>query len=94
VWQDKQKAVVLERLISLDTPIAPHKTGKKNSRRKARIFPLRVAVMPGLLTSRPIDAALTNTIMTINVVVRGIDLDCRNVCYSETAHYSFASDRK
>src|SRR5580704_11406016 len=73
VWHDKQNAVVLDRSISLEIPIAPQRIGRKNRTRKAIIFPPRVAVMPGRATRTPISAALNRTRMTIKVVPEGID---------------------
>src|ERR1700733_7289997 len=73
VWHDKQKAVVFDRSISLETPIAPHRIGKKNNTRKARIFPPLVAVMPGRATTTPINAALKTTRIMIRVAGWCID---------------------
>jgi hypothetical protein len=60
--------VVVERSISLETPIAPHRIGRKNRIIKARIFPPRVEAIPGRATSTAINAALNSTRLTIKIV--------------------------
>ena len=93
VWQDKQKAVVLSGSFHWKRP-SHRKDRQEEQQEKSQNFAAARSGYARPATSRPIDAALTNTKMMIKVVVAGIDLDCRNVCYSETAHYFFASDRK
>src|SRR5271163_1881206 len=72
VWQDKQKAVVSDCAILLETPMAPQKIGRKKRSKKARIFPPRVVVMLGRATSTAISAAVSRARLTIKVVAGGI----------------------
>src|SRR5271155_769347 len=81
VWHDKQNAVVVERSISLEMPIAPHSAGRRKNAMKARIFPDGVLTSPGRTTITETSAALTSTRMAMSVVagIRALGLESANL---------------
>src|SRR5579862_5251298 len=76
MWQERQKAVLSERVISFCMPAARQNSGKKKSTQNARIFPARLTVVAGRTTITPASTALNTTRITMAMVgITSVDSD-------------------
>src|SRR5580693_2728081 len=76
MWQERQNAVLSERVISFCMPAARQNSGRKTSTQNASIFPARLAVASGRTTIAHASTALNTTRTTMAMVgITPVDSD-------------------